>query len=97
MNKEDVKHIAHLARLSFTEAESEGFLDRLNSVLGYVEQLKEVDTEGTPPLAQPTPLENVWRQDETRPTLVHAQTFLNTQHEEDGCFEVPAVLGEAEE
>ena len=63
LSKEEVKHIALLARLGLSEEEMEKYTQQLSSILDYVEQLKEVDTEGVEPTAQVTGLENVLRSD----------------------------------
>jgi len=63
LSKEEVKHIAHLARLGLTEEELEKYTQQLSSILDYVEQLKEVNTDGVEPTAQVTGLENVLRPD----------------------------------
>lgn len=97
MDKEQVRHIATLARLHYSEAGLEAFTGQLNDILKYVEQLSLVDTRGVAPMAQPTPLVNVTRADVTRPCLTHEQVFLNTRHHEEGYFEVPAVLAEEAE
>lgn len=64
ISKEEVEHIAHLARLGLSEDEKEKFALQLSSILDYIEQLKEVDTEGVEPTAQVTGLENIFRPDE---------------------------------
>ncbi|MFA6215924.1 MAG: Asp-tRNA(Asn)/Glu-tRNA(Gln) amidotransferase subunit GatC [Patescibacteria group bacterium] len=63
LTKKEVEHIAILARLGLTEAEKDKFANQLSSILDYVEQLKEVDTEGVVPTAQVTGLENIMRPD----------------------------------
>ena len=63
LTKEEVEHIAYLARLGLTEEEKGKFTQQLSSILDYVEQLKEVDTSGVEPTAQVTGLENVLRDD----------------------------------
>lgn len=63
LTKQEVEHIALLARLGLTEAEKEKFASQLSSILDYVEKLKEVDTKGVKPTAQVTGLENVMRPD----------------------------------
>ncbi|OGY47401.1 MAG: hypothetical protein A3J65_00010 [Candidatus Buchananbacteria bacterium RIFCSPHIGHO2_02_FULL_45_11b] len=63
LSKQEVKHIALLARLGLTAEEIEKFAGQLSSILDYVEQLKEVDTEGVLPTAQVTGLENVMADD----------------------------------
>jgi len=67
LTKKDVEHIALLARLGLTEEEKEKFASQLSSILEYVEQLKEVNTEGVEPTAQVTGLENVMQADEIEP------------------------------
>lgn len=64
ISKEEVEKIALLARLGLTEEEKEIFSKQLSSILDYVEQLKEVKTDGVEPTAQVTGLENVYREDE---------------------------------
>ncbi len=64
LNKEDVKHIADLAKLELTEEEVEELTPQLSGVLEYIEQLKEVDTTNVEPTAQVTGLSNVFREDE---------------------------------
>lgn len=63
LSKEEVEHIALLARLGLTNEEVEKYGEQLSSILDYVEQLKKVDTEGIEPTAQVTGLENVMRED----------------------------------
>ncbi|OGY42872.1 MAG: asparaginyl/glutamyl-tRNA amidotransferase subunit C [Candidatus Buchananbacteria bacterium RIFCSPHIGHO2_01_FULL_39_14] len=63
LSKDEVKHIAHLARLGLTEAELEKYAEQISAILDYVSQLKEVDTTGVEATAQVTGLENVMRPD----------------------------------
>lgn len=63
LSKQEIEHIALLARLGLTEEEKEKFAKQLSSILDYVEQLKEIDTDGVEPTAQVTGLENVMRED----------------------------------
>lgn len=64
LSNEEVQHIAKLARLGLKDGEAEKFGKQLNDILGYVELLKEVDTEGVATTSQVTGLENVSRKDE---------------------------------
>jgi len=64
LTKEEIEHIALLARLGLTSEEKKKYAEQLSSILDYVEQLKEVNTDGIEPTAQVTGLENVMRQDE---------------------------------
>ncbi|NUM25516.1 MAG: Asp-tRNA(Asn)/Glu-tRNA(Gln) amidotransferase subunit GatC [Candidatus Buchananbacteria bacterium] len=66
LTAQEVKHIAHLARLGLNDQEVEKFTAQLSSILEYVEQLQKIDTTGVEPTAQVTGLENVMRPDEVK-------------------------------
>jgi len=63
LSKEEIKHIAKLARLELTDEELKKYGGQLSAILDYIDQLKEVDTKGIEPTAQITGLENVLRDD----------------------------------
>src|SRR5262245_52965085 len=90
----EVEHVALLARLGLTDAEKELYRRRLGSILGYVAQLGELDTERIPPSAAILPLEDVMQSDEPRPGLDREDVLSNAPEREDGYFRVPAVLEE---
>lgn len=64
LTKQEIEHVAKLARLELTEEEINKYGEQLSAVLSYIDQLSEVDTAGVEPTAQVTGLENVWREDE---------------------------------
>ena len=64
LTKQQIKHIANLARLELTESELEQYGSQLSAVLNYIDQLKEIDVIGIEPTAQVMGLENVFREDE---------------------------------
>ncbi|MDP2736297.1 MAG: Asp-tRNA(Asn)/Glu-tRNA(Gln) amidotransferase subunit GatC [bacterium] len=66
LSKDEIQHIAKLARLELTGEELKKYGDQLSAVLNYIDQLKEVDTKGVEPTAQVTGLENVLRKDIAR-------------------------------
>ncbi|MDX9892825.1 MAG: Asp-tRNA(Asn)/Glu-tRNA(Gln) amidotransferase subunit GatC [Patescibacteria group bacterium] len=66
LTRDEVKHIAHLARLRLNDEEVERYTTQLSAILEYVEQLQAVDTTGVEPTAQVTGLENVTRLDEIK-------------------------------
>ncbi len=66
LSKDEIQHIAKLARLELTDAELEKYGGQLSAVLNYIDQLKEVDVKGVEPTAQVTGLENVLREDVAR-------------------------------
>ena len=65
ISKKEVKHIAELARIRLSEKEKEKMTRELGAILGYIDKLKEVDTEGVEPIAHITGLEDVFRKDES--------------------------------
>ena len=88
----DVKKVATLARLELSPADAAEMAEQLNRILGYVDQLNAVDTEGLEPLAHPLPLRNVFRDDVPAPSLPVAAALQNAPHRLADFFGVPAVF-----
>ena len=85
ITKQEVAKIAKLARIDLSDEELEKYRADLNKVLGYIEILKTVDTEGVEPLAQVTGLENVFRDDIAAPPLI-ADEILKSAPETSGRY-----------
>ncbi|MFN2290104.1 MAG: Asp-tRNA(Asn)/Glu-tRNA(Gln) amidotransferase subunit GatC [Anaerolineae bacterium] len=92
LSREQVEHVADLARLALTDEEKERFSEQLSSILEYAERLQALDTGDIPPTASVLPLENVLREDKVRPSLPHEDAMQNAPAQRDGYFEVPVVL-----
>ena len=92
LSREEVEHIALLARLGMTESEKEKFSEQLSNILEYFETLQQVDTTNVPPTAQATELQNVVRQDEISPSLSQGQVLTNAPWKEEEYFRVRAIL-----
>jgi aspartyl-tRNA(Asn)/glutamyl-tRNA(Gln) amidotransferase subunit C len=92
LSREEVKHIALLARLGLTESDVEKFREQLSNILENFEILKQVDTTDVPPTSHPVALTNVLREDEVAPSYPPKEILANAPQEEDGCFRVRAVL-----
>ncbi|MDI6853341.1 MAG: Asp-tRNA(Asn)/Glu-tRNA(Gln) amidotransferase subunit GatC [Deltaproteobacteria bacterium] len=92
LTREEVLHVATLARLSLKPEEIETFTRQLNDILAYVAKLQEVDTEGVPPLAHVIPLSNAFREDEVQPSLDRDESLANAPEREEGAFVVPRVI-----
>ncbi len=92
LSREEVKHIALLARLGVDEADLEKFSEQLSNILENFEILQRVDTTGVPPTSHPVALNNVIRDDEVAPSFAPGEILANAPQEEDGCFRVRAVL-----
>jgi aspartyl-tRNA(Asn)/glutamyl-tRNA(Gln) amidotransferase subunit C len=92
LTREEVLHIAHLARIALSEDDVTKFQTQLSGILDHFEALKQLDTEDVPPTSHPLPLENVMRADEVRPSLPVEDVLANAPLAEDGAFRVRAVL-----
>lgn len=92
ITKEDVEHVALLARLELTEAEAATFTGQMDAILAYVEKLNELDTAGIIPTAHAVPVENAFRADEVRPALGVEQALRNAPDRVGGFFRVPKVI-----
>ena len=92
LSREDVLHIALLARLGLSEAEVEKFREQLSHILENFEVLQKVDTTNVPPTAQSIPLQNVMREDEVAPSLPSSEILANAPRREGDFFRVKAVL-----
>ena len=92
LSREDVLHIALLARLGLTEEEVDRFREQLSNILENFEILQQVDTTDVPPTAQSIPLQNVIRDDEVAPSLPQEEILANAPCKEGELFRVRAVL-----
>jgi aspartyl-tRNA(Asn)/glutamyl-tRNA(Gln) amidotransferase subunit C len=92
LSREEVQHIALLARLGLTEAELERFREQLSNILENFEILQQVDTTDVPPTAQSIPLQNVTKDDEVVPSLPPDDVLANAPKKEGKLFRVKAVL-----
>lgn len=92
VTKKDVEYVAELARLSFTEEEKEVLTHDLNSVLGYIEKLNELDTENVEILVNPYYMENRLREDEVRPSMELKDVLANAPNKLEEYFLVPKVI-----
>lgn len=90
-NKE-VLYVAHLARLELDDGSVAKFADQIGTVLEYVDQLKQVDTEGIPPTSHAISLTNVFREDVEGEHLDRDLVLANAPEKEDGSFLVPRVI-----
>jgi len=92
ISKEEVKHVAHLARLAITEEEAEKFAVQLAAITDFAEQLKELDTTNVVPTTHVLPLVNVLRKDEAIKGLDRETMMLNVKEQEAGQVKVPSIM-----
>ena len=97
LDEDAVRHIAHLARLKVTDEEIARYAGQLSKILGYMEQLNELDTTGIEPTAHPLPVSNVFREDVERTTLTQDEALANAPRQQDTFFSVPKVLDQGSE
>jgi aspartyl-tRNA(Asn)/glutamyl-tRNA(Gln) amidotransferase subunit C len=95
ITRQEVEHVARLARLALTDAEVEALTHDLGAILDHAADVAALDTSDVPPTAHPLPLVNVLRADETRPSLPRDEVLAEAPDAEDGRFRVPRILGEA--
>lgn len=89
---EQVRHLASLARLRFTEDEAAAMVADLSRMLAYVEQLQELDTSEVPPMAHALDLHSVFREDEGIPRLSRAEALSVAPATDGTYFRVPKVI-----
>ncbi|MEX3747895.1 MULTISPECIES: Asp-tRNA(Asn)/Glu-tRNA(Gln) amidotransferase subunit GatC [Lysinibacillus] len=92
LTKEEVKHVANLARLAITEEEAEKFAEQLGKITDFAEQLNELDTTNVEPTTHVLPLVNVMREDVAIKGLDREVMMLNVKEQEDGQVKVPAIM-----
>jgi aspartyl-tRNA(Asn)/glutamyl-tRNA(Gln) amidotransferase subunit C len=92
LTADEVRWVAHLARLELTEVELQTMTRHLSAIIDYVNQLRQVDTEGVEPLAHPLSLHNVFRDDEPAPSLPVDAALANAPDRRGDFYAVPAVL-----
>ena len=92
LSREEVLHIALLARLGLTEAEVDKFREQLSNILENFEVLQQVDTTGVPPTAQSIALQNVVKDDEAVDSLPQSEILANAPRKEGAFFRVRPVL-----
>jgi aspartyl-tRNA(Asn)/glutamyl-tRNA(Gln) amidotransferase subunit C len=94
ITREQVAHLARLARLAVTEQELDTFAGQLDVILSSVARVQEVAAADIPPTSHAVPLTNVFRPDEVRPSLPAAAVLAAAPSAQDGRFRVPRILDE---
>lgn len=92
VSKKDVEYVAELARLSFSEEEKENLIGDLNSVLGYVEKLNELDTYDVEIIVNPYYIENEFREDEIGPSMELSSVLDNAPDKLEEYVVVPKII-----
>lgn len=95
LTRDEVAHVANLARLTVTEDELTTFTSQLSAVLDHVATLESLDLDGVEPMSHPLPLTNVFREDVVQPSIDRDEVLNQAPAAEAHQFRVPPVLGEA--
>ena len=93
LSREDVQHVASLARLGLSDEEIETMQEQLSSILGHIEVMNQLDTEAIPPTAQVIALQNVMREDSVRESLPQEVIMRMAPAARNGFVAVSEVLG----
>lgn len=96
ISEEQVRHVALLARLALTDEEVARFGGDLNSILGHIDTISQLDLAEVEPTAHPLEVVNVTRADVLRPGLSREDALRNAPQAEDGAFVIPQIVGPGE-
>ena len=94
ISRQDIEKVALLGRLRLSEGELATMTAELAQIVGYVDQLAEVDTDGVEPMAHAIEVANVFRTDDVTESLPRDEALANAPHRDERGYLVPAVLGE---
>jgi len=93
ITREEVRHVARLARLDLADTVLDTMAEQLDGILGYMETLNRVDTEGIVPTAHAVSMTTPLRKDERRPHLDRETALANAPERDEESFLVPRVIG----
>ncbi len=92
INREEVRHVAQLARLELSDEEELRMTEQMNQILGYMDKLNELDTADIPAMTHAIQLENVFRVDEASESLDREKALSNAPESDGVSFLVPKVI-----
>jgi aspartyl-tRNA(Asn)/glutamyl-tRNA(Gln) amidotransferase subunit C len=92
ISRQEVEHVAKLARLELSDQEKEKLTDQLSNILTYVEKLNELDTKGIEPTSHVLDIRNVMRDDAVRPGLSQERALANAPEKAAGHYKVPKII-----
>ena len=95
IDRDQVLHVARLARLRLSDEEVERMTGELSGILEHVDRIGNLDLEGVEPTTHVVALENVWRADLPRPSLPHDVALASAPEAQDGAFRVPSPQADA--
>jgi aspartyl-tRNA(Asn)/glutamyl-tRNA(Gln) amidotransferase subunit C len=93
ITREEIVHVAKLARLHLDDAAVELYTKQLGDILTYMDTLNRLDTKGVPPTSHAIFINNAFRDDEVKPSIPVERALTNAPRSERGSFVVPKVVG----
>jgi aspartyl-tRNA(Asn)/glutamyl-tRNA(Gln) amidotransferase subunit C len=96
IDREQVLHVARLARLRLDDAEVDAMAGELSGILGHVDRIRQIDLEGVAPTSHVVQLENVWRADEPWQSMPPKVALANAPEPFEGAFRVPSPQADAD-
>lgn len=92
ITKEQVTHVANLARLNLTEEEKENMTKDMESIITFIDQINQLDISDVNPTAHIIPINNVFREDIVQKSMDRDELIKNAPVKENGCFSVPKIV-----
>ena len=92
LSAQEIEHVAHLARLEITPKEKEKFTAQLNDILGYIDKLNELDTQGVEPMSHAIAVTNAFREDKVLDSIGTEKTLTNAPDARGEFFRVPKII-----
>jgi aspartyl-tRNA(Asn)/glutamyl-tRNA(Gln) amidotransferase subunit C len=89
ISRDEVLHVARLARLELTDEEVSKFQEQLSAIIDAISKVSELDLSDVPPTAHPLEIANTWAEDEPRPSLGLGEVFANAPDRDEDYFRVP--------
>ena len=93
LSESEVRHVAMLARLALTDGQVQTLREELNSILGHIDTIQQLDLEGIEPMTHAIAVVNETRADVVRPGLSREAALLNAPDAEAGAFRIPRIVG----
>ncbi|MFQ5882657.1 MAG: Asp-tRNA(Asn)/Glu-tRNA(Gln) amidotransferase subunit GatC [Candidatus Methylomirabilales bacterium] len=94
ITREEVEHVARLARLGLSEEERQRMRSQLDSILAYIDKLNQLDTSQVEPTSHVIPMTDVYRGDAVCPSLPQEEALTNAPDRQEAFFRVPRILEE---
>ena len=92
ITKEQVEHVANLARLNLTQEETEHLTKDMESIIAFADKINSLDINDIEPTAHIIPINNVFRDDIIKPSMDREELLSNAPNKENGCFSVPKIV-----